>query len=263
MFLLFKGCRIYYNDLGKGMPVVLLHGYLETSEIWQSFAERMAANFRVITVDFPGHGFSDSCGATYTMEFMAAVVRELVESLDLDKVFLTGHSLGGYVALAFADLYPELLSGYCLFHSQPFPDTPETIEKRMREIALAEEGNKEMFYPVNITRMYAASNHEIFSEAIRRSKEIASKLSDRGIIAVLNGMMSRPSRLSVMEKGNVPCLWILGASDNYISCEAIQKRVNLPHNARLVVLSNSGHMGFIEEENLSIKVLNEFISNLQ
>jgi pimeloyl-ACP methyl ester carboxylesterase len=263
MYLLFNGCRIYYNDHGKGVPVILLHGYLETSEIWQSFAERMAFNFRVITVDLPGHGFSDSCGAIHTMEFMAAVVRELLDSLGLNKVFLTGHSLGGYVTLAFADLWPELLSGYCLFHSQPFPDTPETIEKRMRELALAEEGNKEMFYPGNITKMYAASNLEIFSEAIQRSKGIASKLSDTGIIAVLNGMMIRPSRLSVMENGNVPCLWILGAFDNYISCEAMQKRVNLPPNARLVVLSKSGHMGFIEEENLSIKVLSEFINSLQ
>jgi pimeloyl-ACP methyl ester carboxylesterase len=263
MYLKFNWGRIYYNDSGEGFPVMLLHGYLETSEVWQSFAEKLAGRFRVITVDLPGHGLSDSCGTIHTMEFMASVVRELLDTTGVDKVFLTGHSLGGYVTLAFLELYPDLLSGYCLFHSQPFPDTPESIEKRMREIELVEEGNKESFYPDSITRMYATPNLVKFSEAVKRSREIASGLSGTGIIAILNGLIGRPSRLSVMEKGSVPCLWILGALDNYIACESIQKRVNLPENARVVVLTTSGHMGFIEEEAMSLKVLTDFISRLR
>jgi pimeloyl-ACP methyl ester carboxylesterase len=263
MYLSFNGGRIHYNERGKGKPLILLHGYLETSGVWQNFAEKMAGSFRVLTVDLPGHGFSDSYGAIHTMEFMAAAIKELIDSTGLTKVFLTGHSLGGYVTLAFAELYPGLLSGYCLFNSQPFPDTPETIEKRKKEIDLVGQGNKEMFYPGNITRMYASSNLEKFSESVQRSKEIASKLSDEGIKAVLNGMIARPSRLSVMENGSVPFLWILGAMDNYIPCEAMRKRVNLPPGARLVVLAQSGHMGFIEEEDLSVKVLSDFIVSLR
>ena len=182
------------------------------------------------------------------MEFMANIVKELLDTLGIKKVFLTGHSLGGYVTLAFLELFPEILSGYSLFHSQPFPDTPEAIEKRMREIALVKEGKKEIFYPDNIKRMFAGSNLEKFNDAVKHSMDIASGLNGDGIIAVLNGMMTRPSRLSLMEEGRVPCLWILGAMDNYIPCEIIQKRVNLPSNASVVVLHNSGHMGFIEEE---------------
>jgi len=262
MYLLFNGGRIHYTDYGKGRPLIFLHGYLETSEVWQSFAGKLAAGFRIITIDLPGHGHSDSFGKIHTMELMAEVVRELIVSAGLNRVFLTGHSLGGYVTLAFADLYPELLSGYCLFHSQPFADTPETIEKRMREIALAGQGNKEMFYPGNIRRMFADQNLENFSSAVQHSTEIASGLSDAGIIAVLNGMIARSSRLSVMESGAVPYLWILGAMDNYIPCEAMQKRVKLPHNARLVVLNNSGHMGFIEEEEAAVKYIINFVSSL-
>ncbi len=262
MYLTFNGGKIYYDDHGKGLPVVLLHGYLLTSEIWHSFAMRLADKFRVITIDLPGHGSSDSYGATHTMEFMAAVVREVLDRIGLKKVFLTGHSLGGYVTLAFVELYADSLSGYCLFHSQPFPDTPETIQKRMREIALVEQGNKEMFYPENVIRMFAASNLEAFSATVQRSIERASKLSGNGIIAMLNGMIGRPSRLMVMEEGRVPCLWILGAKDNYIQCETTRKRVTLPVNAGLVVLENSGHLGFIEEEELSLHVLSDFIERL-
>jgi pimeloyl-ACP methyl ester carboxylesterase len=262
MFFSYNGGRIYYSDSGNGTAVVLLHGYLETSEVWHGFAEKLSEKCRVILVDLPGHGMSDSYGAIHTMEFMATVIKELLNDLGLNKVFLTGHSLGGYVTLAFLDLFPDFLSGYCLFHSQPFADTPETIEKRMREVRIVQEGKKEMMYHENITRMFARSNLELFSDALQRSKEIASRLNDDGIIAVLNGMMIRPSRLSVMEEGKVPCLWILGAMDNYISCEIIQPKVKLPSNARLAVLKNSGHMGFVEEEELSVKILSEYVNSL-
>jgi pimeloyl-ACP methyl ester carboxylesterase len=263
MFFPYGVGKISYTDSGKGTPVVLLHGYLETSEVWNGFAAALSEKFRVISVDLPGHGMSDTYGSTHTMEFIAAVLKELLESLNIKKIFLTGHSLGGYVTLAFLDLYPGLLSGYCLFHSQPFPDPPETIEKRMREIVLVKSGQKEMFFPENIKRMFAGSNLEIFSEALKHFKLIASGLNNDGIIALLNGMMTRPSRLSVMEEGKVPGLWILGRMDNYIPCDAIQKRVKLPSNARVVVLEESGHLGFIEEEHKSLEVLTGFVEKLK
>jgi pimeloyl-ACP methyl ester carboxylesterase len=260
MFFSFGSSKIYYSDSGKGTPIVLLHGYLESSEVWNGFGEKLAAKFRVISVDLPGHGLSDICGEADTMEFMGKVIKELLGSLSIKRVFMTGHSLGGYVALAFLEFFPDSLSGYCLFHSHPLSDTPETIGKRMLEITMVHAGKKELVYSGNVIRMFANSNLERFSDALRRSKEIASQIQGEGIIAVLNGMMARPSRLSVMEEGRVPCLWILGAMDNYIPCDIIQARVNLPYNARVVVLTNSGHMGFIEEEDKAVQVITEFIA---
>jgi pimeloyl-ACP methyl ester carboxylesterase len=110
--------------------------------------------------------------------------------------------------------------------------------------------------------MFAPPNLEIFAPALQRSKDIASRLPGEGIIAMLNGMIIRPSRLSFMEEGRVPCLWILGAMDNYIPCEIIQTKVKLPPNARLVVLKNSGHLGFIEEEDRAVAVITEFVKSL-
>lgn len=119
------------------------------------------------------------------------------------------------------ELYPEMLSGYCLFHSQPFADTPETLEKRKKEINLVKEGKKDTIYPDNISKMFAAPNLDIFRKALQRSNKIAASVSGEAIISVLQGMMLRPSRVTVMEKGKIPCLWILGAKDNYINCEQI------------------------------------------
>jgi len=262
MFFLYKGHQVYYNVFGKGAPVVLLHGYLESSEIWDSFADKLSVEFRVITVDLPGHGHSEIFGTVHTMEFMATVIKELLENLNIQKAFICGHSLGGYVALAFLELFPERMSGYLLFHSHPFADSPEAIENRNREIKLVQKGMKDRMYPANVIKMFATSNLEKFSEAIQRSKEISSRIPGDGIICVLRGMISRPSRLDLIEKGIVPCLWILGSMDNYIPCNEIQEKVKLPSNAKVVVLKKSGHLGFVEEEAESVRLISEFVNNI-
>jgi pimeloyl-ACP methyl ester carboxylesterase len=258
----YESGKIHFTDKGFGNTIILLHGYLESSEVWNGFEEKLAKHFRVISVDLPGHGLSDVYSDTHSMEFMAAIVKELLNYLGIEKVFLAGHSLGGYVTLAFLELYPEYLAGYSLFHSHPLSDSPEAIEKRLREIELVKAGNKELIYPDNVSRMFASSNLVNFSGELQRVKEIASRIPGEGIIAVLNGMMIRPSRLSLMEEGRVPCLWVLGLMDNYIPCEMIQSKVRLPENAKLIVLKNSGHIGFIEEVETSVKAIQEFVANL-
>ncbi|MCJ7449298.1 MAG: alpha/beta hydrolase [Bacteroidales bacterium] len=258
----YRNGKIHYTDMGMGEVIVLLHGYLESSEVWNSFVQKLSGGFRMISVDLPGHGHSDIYGESHTMEFMATVVKDLLKYFNVEKAFIAGHSLGGYVSLAFLELYPDALSGYCLFHSHPFADSPEVLDKREREIKLVKAGEKDLIYPDNIVKMFAADNLEKFMDALYHSRKIASKISGEGIIAVLRGMMSRPSRLSLMEEGKVPCLWILGAKDNYIDCEQVQAKVRLPLNAKVVILENSGHLGFIEEEELSLKVLTEFIKKI-
>jgi pimeloyl-ACP methyl ester carboxylesterase len=255
--------KIHYYDQGNGDPIVLIHGYLESAEIWNSLAAKLSKRFRVISVDLPGHGFSDIFEKSSSMESMATMIRELLDSLDINKVFLAGHSLGGYVTLAFLELYPERLAGYCLFHSHPFADSHEAIEKREREIKIVMAGKKDLMYPDNVNKMFAINNLDKFPEELLRSKDIASRISAEGIIAVLKGMIARPSRLSIMEKGTVPCLWILGLMDNHIPCEAIQKKVILPASAKVIILENSGHMGFVEEEERSVKVITGFVERLK
>jgi pimeloyl-ACP methyl ester carboxylesterase len=261
-YIHYNGGKIYYSDIGNGTPVVLLHGYLESSEIWENFAKNLSFSHRVISVDLPGHGLSAIYGECHTTEFMANAVKTLFDCLNLKRVFLAGHSLGGYVTLAFLELFPEFLTGYCLFHSHPLSDSPETLLKREREITFVKSGKKYLMYPGNISQMFASQNLKKFKDALRRSNDIASKIRDEGIIAALNGMKIRPSRVRVMEEGKVPCLWILGRLDNYISSDDIQTKVKLPANAKVIILENSGHLGFIEEEELSSKIVAGFIKEL-
>ncbi len=263
MFHLIQGRKIWFTDSGSGSPIVLLHGYLESSEIWNGFGEKLAEKFRVISIDLPGHGLSEVWDEIHPMEMMAGVVKELLDTLKVEKAFVAGHSLGGYVALAFLELHQDYLSGYCLFHSHPMPDSPEVIEKRRREIFLVRSGKKDLMYPDNIERMFATSNLDKFPEALVNSKKIASLIPADGIIAVLNGMILRPSRIRLMEEGKVPCLWILGTMDNYIPVGTIREKVKLPANAKVAVLEGSGHMGFVEQEDRSVEIITDFVGSLK
>jgi pimeloyl-ACP methyl ester carboxylesterase len=197
------------------------------------------------------------------MELLATAVNALLDAIGIERFFFIGHSLGGYVSLAYLELFPEKLIGYCLFHSHPFADSIEIIQKREREILIVNSGRKFLLYPDNVKRMYANINLEKFSASLDRSKRIASGISAEGIVAVLKGMMARPSRLDLMRKGVVPCLWILGTMDNYVPFEEVRNKVDLPVNAELIVLKNSGHLGFIEEEERALTAITDFVGRLK
>jgi len=263
MTIQFEGIKVSFRAEGRGMPLVLLHGYLEAAEVWEPLAEKLFDHFRVIAVDLPGHGESEVRGDTHTMEFLARAVRAVLSDAGEERIMLIGHSLGGYVALAFAEMFPDLLAGYVLFASHPHADTPEAVAKRNREIAVVKAGKKNIMYPGNISMMFAEKNLRSMAAELGRSKRIASRISGEGIIAILNGMIARPSRQKLVESGRVPLLWILGRHDLYFSPEKAIRDTRLPQNAEVAILENSGHLGFLEETERSAGLITDFARKLE
>ena len=257
------GHYIRYADNGSGDCIVLLHGYLETLDIWQDFANKLTLNYRVILIDLPGHGESDNAGKTNTMELMAETVRFVLKELKISKVHLLGHSMGGYVSLAFAEMYPDLLNSLIIFHSTGNSDTSEKIKNRNREIELVQQGKKEIIINTNIPFAFGSKNVEKLNSEISRIIRFAKKQSDKGIIASIEGMKSRKDRKHVLKEIDVPVLFIYGKHDNYIPFDTIAIQTELPKKTYLSVLENSGHMGFIEEEQKSINAIMEFISTMR
>ncbi len=253
-----RDVNIAYNDKGTGDAIILLHGYLESSEVWDDFVPGLAQRYRVIAIDLPGHGHSSVSGNEHSMEFMADAVKAVIDHENIGPSMMVGHSMGGYVTLAFLEKHPFFLRAYCLFHSHPYADTDEITGNRKREIRVVQSGKKDLIYPVNIPRMFADFNTGRFSEELERHKEIASDIPAEGIIAVLNGMIHRPSRHELLEKGDIPLLLILGRYDNYIPFEEMKSRIRLAHNAELLVLERSGHLGFVEEREKSQAAIMDF-----
>ena len=251
----FNNTTIRFKDEGKGTVIVLLHGYLESLEIWSEFSADLAENCRVVSIDLPGHGKSGVFGKVHTMELLAQTVKSVMDFLNIDKYFMVGHSLGGYVTLAFLELFPECLSGLSLFHSHSLADSDEAIKNRNREKKLVENGKKDLIYTVNIPKSFATDNLERFSEQVDNAKEIAMDISGEGIIAVLNGMINRPDRSNILARTTLPFIWILGKKDKYIPYETIVKKIELPKQGKLIILENSGHMGFMEEKKKSLEAI--------
>jgi pimeloyl-ACP methyl ester carboxylesterase len=256
----YKERDVIYSDLGEGPCIVLLHGYLECGDIWQSFIESFPGAYRFIVPDLPGHGASGTWGKIHTMDELAGVVATILETEGIPRVFLAGHSMGGYVCMAFADLYPEKLSAYALVHSTPFADTEEKRANRDREISLVLCGKKRQIVLVNIPKAFALDNLETMSSQVELAKDIALASPDEGTIALLNGMKERPDRTRVLQDPELSVLLIGGMKDNYIPVEVFDKLVSLAPHARVLRLEESGHMGFMEEPQLVYQAFLDILS---
>jgi len=255
----FKGINLGYTDRGKGIAIILLHGYLENREIWGEFATGLSARFRVISIDLPGHGKSGTWGGTHDMNQLAESVMAVMREEHIDRVFLIGHSMGGYVTMAFADLFPGSLHGYVLFHSTCYADSQEKRENRDREISLVLCNRKKQIIRVNVPKAFANDNLSRLKTDVSRAIEIAMQNPDDGIVALLNGMKTRPDRTAVLRDDRLPLLLVGGMKDNYILAEVFDSLVELAPHATVVRLKESGHMGFLEETAESVRAVESFI----
>lgn len=258
----FHNSSVHFDDLGSGKVIVLLHGYLETMDIWGDFAKNLAKTCRVITIDIPGHGKSGKVQDVHDMDLMADAVNTVLTFLRIEKCFMAGHSMGGYVVLSFMAKYRFKLNGISLFHSTPFADTEEKKANRDREIALIKEGKKEILFSTNIPKGFATDNLEKFAPEVARAKTVSAQNAEDGIIALLEGMKIRADRQSLLKETGLPVLFILGKKDNYIPYDLMYSVAQRTVTGEVLTLENSGHMGFVEEPDLCLKTINSFVNNL-
>ena len=239
--------------------VVLLHGYLESLLVWDDFVPYLYKELRVVTLDLPGHGISVVDGPVHTMEFLADTVAGALRALGIGRCTLVGHSMGGYVALAFLERHPEMLEGLVLLSSTPNADTPEKVENRRREIALVRAGKKEALSRVAPAAGFASENRVRMKDEIEDLTEQVVITEEEGIVALLEGMIVRPDRNDLLRSSQVPQLFILGCKDSYIPIQTAEKMVAAHPQAQVVWLANSGHMGFLEEPEATAQALLQFI----
>lgn len=251
---------LHIADSGVGEKcVVLLHGYLESMYVWDDFTPLLTPSVRVITVDIPGHGISEVKGEVHTMDMVADVLHQMLKSLEIERVTMVGHSMGGYVALAFCARYPEQLDGLVLLSSTPNPDTEAKRENRRREIALVRAGKKDALARVAPEAGFAEQNRRRLRSYIDDLTECVHITEDDGIVALLGGMMERADQNEMLRKSAVPQLFILGKKDGYIPVEVAEEIVANHPQAQVAWLEESGHMGFIEEPEACAEALLKFV----
>ncbi len=253
----FRKVKVRFSDKGKGRVVVLLHGFLESLEVFEELASRLSKTFRVISIDLPGHGQTPSVGYIHSMELMAQCVKAVMDSLHLRKYVVVGHSMGGYVALAYTELFPQHVKGLCLFHSTAMPDSDERKRDRERVAEIVMKDHKE-FVSGLIPKLFAPQNLTLLRDEVGLAKKIALNTPKEGIVAALRGMKERPLREMILKKAQCPVLFIIGKKDVILAWENLLLLTSLPKRSYYIVLEHAGHMGFYEAPQETFKALRKF-----
>ena len=257
-FTTYKKAKIHYSDSGKGSAVVLLHGFLETSNMWDVFSPELIKKHRIICIDLPGHGQSECFGYIHTMDEMASCVDSVLKKLKIRKAKLIGHSMGGYVALAFADLYPDKVKGICLFFSTSKADSPQKKKDRGRAMDVVKKNHKS-FVRVALPMLFRSKFRRTKRLEINQAKKEALSVSKQGIIAALEGMKRRPAREILLKFPPYPIHFVSGQRDPVIPIETISKQITRSENVTGTVLKEPGHMGHIEAPEECLKELKGFL----
>src|SRR5262245_36538960 len=233
-----EAVTLHYSEAGTGTPVVLLHGFPLSSEIWHAQRAGLGDRWRVITPDLRGHGKSPASDGAYSMETMARDLLALLDSLQISKAVVLGHSMGGYVTLAAAKIAPHRFLGLGLVASQAAADTEEARQGRFKMIEkVTAEGNSAVAGAM-IPRLFAPGADPKIVDAAR---QMILNTPRAGIIGTLRAMAARENTEAVLEKMKVPVLLLAGEQDQIIPLARSQSLAAAVPAAKLAIIEKVGH----------------------
>ena len=257
--MLYKNSKVSYSDIGKGTAIVLLHGFLENQSMWQDFIPEFSKKHRVITIDLLGHGNTECLGYLHSMEDNADMVHEVLHELKIRKAVFVGHSMGGYVALAFAELYPDTIKGLVLLNSTSRADSEERKHKRGRAIKAVKK-DYTTFVRLSIANLFSEANRDRLIVDIEKTRSEALKTPLQGIVASLEGMKIRKDREVLLHFGPYPKMLILGIKDPVLNYEDSLEQIE---NTKVQLVSfPDGHMSHIENHQELLTVLLNFFKKI-
>jgi pimeloyl-ACP methyl ester carboxylesterase len=266
--IIHKDKRIFYRSIGEGPVVVLLHGVPFDGNLWANQFS-LSQNYKLVIPDLPGSGRSEIID-DMSIEGMAECVKELIvhetaslffKSGEPHSVVVIGHSMGGYITLALAEKYPELLNGFALFHSTAYADTEERKQARKKTIDGIREKGVTEFVKTSIPNLYGPVTKEKKPELVKEEIKRARNFSAEAIVTYQIAMLQRPDRTEVLRRATVPVLFILGKYDNAVPLKDGLEQCSLADLNYIHVLENAGHVGMKEEPAESNTILVNYLTN--
>lgn len=260
----YNNTDVYYNIYGNGDAIVLLHGFAEDSRIFNHQVNYLKAYYKVIVPDLPGSGQSGLLKKdNVTIEEYAHCIFNLLQQEGIRSCKMFGHSMGGYITLAFAEKYPPFLSAYGLIHSNASADNEEKIKTRKQGIKLINEYGAYPFIkntvPNLFSNVFKKSNSNVIEELIERGRQF----SKEALIQYYAAMINRPDRCNVLKEASVPVLFIIGTDDVAAPLDIVINQVHLPFYSHIHIMNNVGHMSMLESPEQLNKFLLSFIDNNQ
>jgi pimeloyl-ACP methyl ester carboxylesterase len=255
---IYQGKNLSYQTFGSGPVVVLIHGFGEDGHVWQKQIGFLESSFNLIVPHLPGSGTSDLI-EDMSMEGLAEGVRFILEQEGVKRCSIIGHSMGGYVTLAFAEKYFSLLSGFGLFHSTALPDSEEKKLARKKGIQHIKEKGALSFLETFVPDLYSSSTKTAQPSIVASHLKETRYFTEAALIAYYQSMMDRSDRTHVLEQNKIAVLFVLGRNDTAIPFNDTLGLVSMPDISYIHILENSGHMGMIEEPELSNSIIENFL----
>jgi pimeloyl-ACP methyl ester carboxylesterase len=262
---------IHYRVTGKGQPVVLLHGFGEDGHIWDEQVAHLSEHCMVIVPDLPGSGGSTLLreatsvrhelkpGQTHdsgftppkteafiTINHYADCIHRLLQQLTISQCIMLGHSMGGYITLAFAEKYPALLKAIGLVNSTAFADSDEKKEIRQKAIDTIGKYGAAAFLKTTIPSLFGKSFKQEHPEKVDALIRSGEKFSATALQQYYRAMMLRPDRTAVLKSNDLPVLFVMGTEDNAAPMTDVLQQVSLPAKSYIYILENVGHMSMWE-----------------
>ena len=246
---------LHYEIYGKGEEkLVLLHGFMENKTIWEDMEPHLAEKFQIIKIDLPGHGNSKIYEEIHTMELMAEKVKELTDFLKLDKFHLLGHSMGGYVTLAFAVRFGDFLKSLTLFFSTYLADDAEKKVQREKSLRIIKEAFP-AYVNAGVPNLFNPNEKDFLEGKIELAKNIALSTENAGVIAAVKGMIKRTEKKSVLENFEGKILVISGKHDNAVNTDDLMRGLPDRTNIKTYIL-DCGHNGHWEKPTICAEIIN-------
>lgn len=248
------------NGAGKE-NLVLLHGFMENTTIWKYMEPFLSDKFTIIKIDLPGHGKSDIIAEVQSMELMADAVKEVCDHLQISNFHLLGHSMGGYISLAYAEKYPKDLKTMTLFFSTYFADDEEKKKTREKSLRIIKEAFPN-YAKAGIPNLFNSNEFDVLESEIDFAKEVALSTNNMGALASTKGMIERTDKSKVMENFEGKILVIAGKHDNAVRTSATIENLPDSTNIKSYVL-DCGHNGHLEKPSICGEIINtELLHNL-
>ncbi len=243
---------VHISDTQKGnFTILFLHGYLETLNVWDEFISLLSKisgySFRFISIDLPGHGLSGTHPFSNTMDFCSDVVLGVLNKCCVDRCYIVGHSLGGYIGLKSLQKYPDRFISLSLFNSHPFPDLPEVYKDRDKEIFFITDGKLITLSNLVISNMFFKDNLRRMDDNIQSLLSNCETHDPKGIAASVRGIMNREDMSDFLIHYPNKIQAIQGDNDHYFSLNRINDFISSFPTVSTSVIHNTGHDSYLEE----------------
>lgn len=257
----YRSAPLFYREEGKGLPVVLIHGFAEDSTVWENQIEALKNSYRLLIPDLPGSGRSPSPPPT-TIDSLAEAIKAILDAEDIRQAVLIGHSMGGYITLAFAEKYPDRLKAWGLFHSTAYADSDEKKAGRKKSIEFIRKNGTAAYIRQSIPNLFAENTRHTQPELISSLIHRYIGFNPDALATYQEAMIERPDRTQVLQQSPHPVLFIIGRHDPILPLDASLRQVHMPKLSHVHLLENSGHMGMLEDSARSHRILDDFLRPL-